>query len=238
MTNKFYQPGAERAARVNDLFAALAARYDLINDWQSLGLHRWWKRVLIDTAAVRPGERALDVCCGTGDLALRLERAGAETTGLDFSAAMLEVARRRAAERGARTQWLEGDALRLPFEEGRFDIVTVGYGLRNLASLGGRISRDVARGAPGREIAGPGFRQAGERAVARDLFRVSGARGAVVRAPVLPRCRHARLHPGVAARLPGATRGVAAKLAALGCRDVKTRNFLGGAMSLSFGRKG
>ena len=141
-TNKFHQPGEERAARVEDLFAIVAPRYDLINDLQSLGLHRRWKRTLVRMAGIHPGDRALDVCCGTGDVAFALRHAGAEVTALDFSPAMLAVAderarnavlsRRRALQAPA-VQFLCGDALRLPFAGESFDVVTVAYGLRNLA---------------------------------------------------------------------------------------------------------
>ncbi|NDA68829.1 MAG: bifunctional demethylmenaquinone methyltransferase/2-methoxy-6-polyprenyl-1,4-benzoquinol methylase UbiE, partial [Verrucomicrobia bacterium] len=78
MGNRFYEAGEQRAARVNDLFAAIAPRYDLINDVQSLGLHRWWKRRLLQLAAVKPGDTALDLCCGTGDVAFALAAAGAQ----------------------------------------------------------------------------------------------------------------------------------------------------------------
>jgi demethylmenaquinone methyltransferase/2-methoxy-6-polyprenyl-1,4-benzoquinol methylase len=154
MSRSYYVPGEQRAAKVNELFAGIARRYDLLNDLQSLRLHRRWKRRLILLAGPRPGLRALDVCCGTGDLALALARWGAETVGLDFSEAMLEVAaarsgrgegrrqkaegRRQEAEGGGRRsedlRFVRGDAQRLPFEDDSFDIVTVGYGLRNLAS--------------------------------------------------------------------------------------------------------
>src|SRR6059036_2513747 len=77
MANRFYDSGEKRSAKVRDLFAAIAPRYDLINDLQSFGLHRWWKRRLIQLAGVRPGEHALDLCCGTGDLAFALTRQGA-----------------------------------------------------------------------------------------------------------------------------------------------------------------
>jgi demethylmenaquinone methyltransferase/2-methoxy-6-polyprenyl-1,4-benzoquinol methylase len=135
-----------RAARVNDLFAAVAPRYDLINDLQSLGLHRLWKRRLVQLAGIRPGDTALDVCCGTGDVAFALARAGADTTGIDFSAAMLEVARRRAGKEtaGQRLRFLQGDALRLPFDDASFDRVTISYGLRNLADLQGGL-RELRR---------------------------------------------------------------------------------------------
>ena len=72
MPETFYTPGPARAQRVNDLFAAIAPRYDLINDLQSFGLHRHWKRRLIQLAQVRPGQRALDLCCGTGDITFAL----------------------------------------------------------------------------------------------------------------------------------------------------------------------
>src|SRR3954471_23228355 len=92
MAESFYAPGKTRARRVNDLFAAIAPRYDLINDLQSFGLHRHWKRRLIQLAKIRPGQRALDLCCGTGDITFALTKAGADAIGLDFSAPMLCVA--------------------------------------------------------------------------------------------------------------------------------------------------
>ena len=93
MANTFYEPGSRRAARVNDLFAGIAGRYDLINDMQSFGLHRFWKWRLLRLAEPRPGVHALDLCCGTGDIALALARRGADVTGLDFSEPMLAIAR-------------------------------------------------------------------------------------------------------------------------------------------------
>ncbi len=133
MANRYYVEGEGRAAGVRDLFGTIARRYDLINDLQSLGLHRLWKRRLVRLADVKEGETALDVCCGTGDLAFALASAGAEVVGIDFSAAMLDAARRRA--RAANPTFQEGDALRLPHGDGRFDLVTIGYGLRNLRSI-------------------------------------------------------------------------------------------------------
>src|SRR5512137_2124872 len=97
MTNEFYDPGSERVAKVNRLFTRIARRYDLLNDIQSFGLHRLWKRRVIQLARAQPGERALDLCCGTGDLAFALTSRGAETVGLDFNTSMLQVAERRKA---------------------------------------------------------------------------------------------------------------------------------------------
>ena len=138
MTNKYFSNDPQRAGKVNDLFAIVAPRYDFINDLQSFGLHRLWKAQLIRTAAVKPGDEALDVCCGTGDITLRLAAAGARATGLDFSRPMLDVAEKRAAilpKLIRPLHFIQGDALHLPFESARFDIVTVSYGLRNLADF-------------------------------------------------------------------------------------------------------
>jgi len=236
MTNKFYQPGAQRAAKVGDLFAAVAARYDLINDVQSLGLHRRWKNVLVDSAAIQPGERALDVCCGTGDLALRLARAGAEVTGLDFSAAMLAVARDRSGRYGSDVRWVEGDAMSLPFSDGMFDMVTVGYGLRNLASWETGLVEMWRVAKPGGRLLILDFGKPENRCWRGIYFwyleRIVPLFGKIF-------CSDADTHAYILASLRDypAQRGVAAKLGSLGCRDVKTRNFLGGAMSLSFARK-
>src|SRR5205814_5160403 len=124
MASKYYVEGEERAARVEDLFAVVACRYDLINDLQSFGLHRLWKRRLVQLARSRSGERILDLCCGTGDIAFALAQSGANVVGLDFSAAMLRVAQRRAANRPI-VQWVRADALRLPFHDEEFEALTI-----------------------------------------------------------------------------------------------------------------
>src|SRR5207249_8940740 len=95
MANKFFASGDQRASRVNELFSAIAHRYDLINDLQSFGLHRHWKRRLVKLAGLKPGDTALDLCCGTGDVTQQLARCGARVVGIDFNAAMLGVARDR-----------------------------------------------------------------------------------------------------------------------------------------------
>jgi demethylmenaquinone methyltransferase/2-methoxy-6-polyprenyl-1,4-benzoquinol methylase len=135
VANPFYQSGAQRAGRVRDLFGTIARRYDLINDVQSLGLHRLWKRRLVRFSGAGPGRQALDLCCGTGDVAFALARTGAAVTGADFSPAMLAVARARAQRQALPVEFLEGDALQLPFPDRRFDVVTISYGLRNLADF-------------------------------------------------------------------------------------------------------
>jgi len=131
MANEFFDPGAQRAAKVRTLFDLIASRYDLINDIQSFGLHRRWKKEVVRRANPHAGERALDLCCGTGDLARQLANAGASVTGLDFSSEMLTMAAKRKAAQGI--VFIQGDAQSLPFRDSTFDIVTIGYGLRNLA---------------------------------------------------------------------------------------------------------
>ena len=140
MASKFFVPGPDRAPKVEDLFATIAPRYDVINDLQSFGMHRLWKGRMVEAARLRPGEQALDVCCGTGDVTFRLARTGADTVGFDFSHAMLAVAAQRAAQiplpSGSGTvRFQQGDALDLPFADRSFDVVTISYGLRNLADF-------------------------------------------------------------------------------------------------------
>jgi ubiquinone/menaquinone biosynthesis methyltransferase len=134
--NKYIGYGEERAPKVREMFSRLAERYDVVNDVMSFGLHRRWKRetVRIAFAGRLPGARLLDLCCGTGDIGfLAEETKGARVRGLDFTLPMLAVARRRRSESGSRTAFTQGDALVLPFPDAVFDVITVGYGLRNIA---------------------------------------------------------------------------------------------------------
>jgi len=113
------------------MFDRIAPVYDAMNHLMTAGLDRRWRRVTAE-AVVSPGDRVLDACCGTGDLAVACVRAGGRrVTGLDFSERMLERAR---AKSGA-VEWVQGDALALPFEDGSFDAATVGFGVRNLEGL-------------------------------------------------------------------------------------------------------
>lgn len=118
---------------VKELFSALATRYNVMTDVWTLGLHRLWKRQAMELLALRPGERVLDVATGTGDLAFLEEAAvGPEgkVVGVDSCVPMLEVARRR--QHGA-IDFQEGDAMDLRFPDASFDVVTIGFGLRNVA---------------------------------------------------------------------------------------------------------
>jgi len=112
------------------MFDRIAPVYDAMNRVMTAGLDRRWRRATV-AAVVRPGDRVLDAACGTGDLAIEARRAGGEVTGLDFSPAMLARARRKSAG----VDWVQGDALALPFPDGSFDAATVGFGVRNLDDL-------------------------------------------------------------------------------------------------------
>ena len=122
------QTGTLPPEGVRRMFDRIAPVYDSMNRLMTAGLDRRWRRETA-TAVVRPGDRVLDVCCGTGDLALSAAQAGGKVTGLDFSEPMLERARAKSPE----LEWVSGDALALPFADGSFDAVTIGFGLRNLA---------------------------------------------------------------------------------------------------------
>jgi demethylmenaquinone methyltransferase/2-methoxy-6-polyprenyl-1,4-benzoquinol methylase len=121
------------------MFDRVAARYDVLNSVMTAGLHHRWRERAADRAELEPGDSALDVCCGTGDLALELAgrvAPGGRVVGCDFSEPMLDLAREKAAAIeavSARFEW--ADALQLPYDAGRFDAVTVGFGVRNLADL-------------------------------------------------------------------------------------------------------
>jgi demethylmenaquinone methyltransferase/2-methoxy-6-polyprenyl-1,4-benzoquinol methylase len=119
---------------VRGLFRTIADRYDLITRVLSYGLDRRWKRRLADLAAPATGARALDLATGTGDLAFLLGDRSARVVGLDVTPRMIELARARVAGRAA-PMFLVGDMTALPLASGSFDLVTTGYGLRNVPDL-------------------------------------------------------------------------------------------------------
>ena len=135
-------------ARIETMFAGIAGRYDLMNRLMTFGLDARWRRLAAALASAGPGDRALDVCCGTGDLAFALaERSPAAVVGLDFTEGMLERARAKLAARGClggRVEFVRGDVLDLPFPDDEFAAVTVGWGVRNVPDVP-RAFREMAR---------------------------------------------------------------------------------------------
>ncbi len=134
-----FEAGRLDPDEVRGMFDRIAPVYDAMNRVMTAGLDRRWRK-LAAREVVWPGDRVLDACCGTGDLALEAERRGGRVVGLDFSERMLERARRKSGT----VEWVQGDALALPFPDGDFDAATVGFGVRNLEDLGVGL-RELAR---------------------------------------------------------------------------------------------
>lgn len=147
-TTRPSRDSAQFAGQVNRMFDRIAGHYDLLNSLMTAGLHHSWRERAADRAELAAGDSVLDVCCGTGDLSLELARRvspGGSVIGCDFSEPMLDLAREKAAERGVdgvRFEW--ADALQLPYDAGRFDAATVGFGVRNFADRD-RGLREMAR---------------------------------------------------------------------------------------------
>jgi len=226
MQSKFYQADEHRAERVRELFATIARRYDLLNDVMTLGLHRHWKQRLVELAG-NPHD-VLDLCCGTGDIALRFE---CQTVGVDFTEEMLRVAQSRAAG-----NWVRSDALRLPFREGSFDVVSIGYGLRNLADIE-RGLREIYRVLrPGGKLLSLDFGKPESAWLRRAYF-------AHLRfhLPLMGRwsCGDADAYSYILASLEAypAQRGIEALMEQIGYRECGFQEFVGGTMAINFGRK-
>jgi demethylmenaquinone methyltransferase / 2-methoxy-6-polyprenyl-1,4-benzoquinol methylase len=133
----------EFADQVRGMFDRIAGVYDLMNSAMTAGLHHQWRQRAVERAEVGPGCDALDVCCGTGDLALELRRQigpDGRVVGCDFSEPMLELARRKSGDEDLPVEFGWADALELPYGDASFDAVTIGFGARNLADLEHGIS--------------------------------------------------------------------------------------------------
>lgn len=238
MTNKFYTPGEQRAAKVGELFASIATRYDLINDIQSFGMHRLWKRRVLRLAHVRPGERALDLCCGTGDLALALAKQGANVTGLDFSEPMLRVAREKSKAQSPKSKidFICGDAQRIPFPDDTFDILTIGYGLRNLSDLDAGL-RDMLR------VTKPGGRLVALEFAKPDnsMWRAIYFGYLKIFLPIFGRifCGNAAAYAYILESLKNypAQQAVAARMRDLGWQNVRVINLMCGIMSIHYAER-
>lgn len=140
---------AEKPAKVRRMFAAIAPKYDLNNRVHSLWLDQHWRRVAVRRAMVKPGDAVLDVACGTGDLTQAFARSpAAKVTGLDFTKEMLTFAERKrtglAAPTASKIAYIEGDAQNLPFEAASFDVVSIAFGIRNVADPS-KALREFAR---------------------------------------------------------------------------------------------
>jgi demethylmenaquinone methyltransferase / 2-methoxy-6-polyprenyl-1,4-benzoquinol methylase len=225
-----HESGTLPADGVRTMFDRIAPVYDLMNRVMTLGLDQRWRRLAV-RLAVRPGDRVLDGCCGTGDLAIAAAAAGADVVGLDFSPAMLARARRKAPA----LEWIEGDLLELPFEDASFDAATVGFGVRNVADL----QRGIAEL---RRVLRPGGRLA--------VLEITTPRGPLkpfyklwfdvlipVAGRILPGGKAYTYLPASVRRFPG-PEALAALLEGQGFTDVGFRRLAGGIVALHTGTAG
>jgi demethylmenaquinone methyltransferase / 2-methoxy-6-polyprenyl-1,4-benzoquinol methylase len=147
--------GTLEEAQVRAMFDRIAGVYDRMNTVMTAGLHHRWRSRAADLAELAPGDRALDVATGTGDLALELARRvapGGEVVGADFSEPMLLLAREKALAAGAQVSFCAANALELPFADGEFAAATVGFGARNFSDLERGLSEMTRVVAPGGRV--------------------------------------------------------------------------------------
>lgn len=223
-----YESGNLAPDEVRRLFDRIAPVYDFMNRAMTMGLDRRWRR-LTAQAAVRTGDRVLDACCGTGDLALAALRAGAgPVTGLDFSERMLEHARRKSSE----IAWVRGDLLALPFDAGSFDAATVGFGVRNVDDLeaGLRELRRVLR--PGGRLAVLEITR--PRGLLRPFFRLWFDVLIPLAGKALPGGKAYTYLPASVRRFPG-PEDLAAALDRSGFENIRFRLLAGGIVALHTG---
>jgi demethylmenaquinone methyltransferase/2-methoxy-6-polyprenyl-1,4-benzoquinol methylase len=224
------ETGRLPADGVRRMFDRIAPVYDAMNRVMTAGLDRRWRRITVEQV-VRPGDRVLDACCGTGDLAVAARARGADVVGLDFSERMLE----RAREKAPAVEWVRGDMLALPFEDASFDAVTVGFGVRNVEDLDGglRELRRVLR--PGGrlgilEITRP-------RGALAPFYRLWFDRVVPALGRVLPGGAAYTYLPASVRRFPGPEE-LASRLQAAGFAAVRLRFFAGGIVALHVAEAG
>src|SRR5450432_3401997 len=147
----------DKAERVRSVFASVAGKYDVMNDLMSFGVHRLWKQFTLSLTGLRPGQHALDVAGGSGDLAAGMLRQVGKTGRVvlsDVNPAMLEIGRDRLLDKGfvGNVECIVADAERLPFEDNSFDCVTIGFGLRNVTDKAAALNSMLRVMKPGGQV--------------------------------------------------------------------------------------
>ena len=220
---------------VRALFATIADRYDFITVVLSYGQDRRWKRRLVELAAPRRGVRALDLATGTGDIAFGLAARGADVVGLDVTPRMIELAHAKAGERRD-ARFVIGDMLALPFPSRSFDVVTIGYGLRNVPELDTAVGELFRVVKPGGRVLSLDFNRPANRVVRSLYLAYLTLVGSILGWALHRDPDTYRYIPASLRTYPGAS-GVAALLEARGFVRVVHYPVLGGLMSIHMGHR-
>src|SRR5262245_37639892 len=219
---------------VRRLFATIADRYDFITGFLSYGQDRKWKRALIRLADLRPSDRVLDLACGTGDLLFAAVPPAGSGVGLDVTHRMLQLARQHRDD--ARTPLVTGDMLALPFADGRFKVVTTGYGLRNVPDLDQAL-REIHRVlAPGGRLLSLDFNRPGNSLVRGAYHAYLTVVGSLLGLALHGDPDTYRYIPESIRNYPGA-KAVASLMTHFGFIDTRVIPVLGGLMAIHLARK-
>lgn len=232
----------QKRTYVRRLFATIADRYDLITRVLSYGQDARWKARLVSLSEAAPGARALDLACGTGDLALGLAARGARTVALDLTPRMVELAWAKAHGRAATTEggrlvaFLVGDIMALPFRSASFDVVTTGYGLRNVPDLAGAVDEIARVVRPAGRLLSLDFNRPRPPLVRALFLGYLTVVGALLGWLLHGDAETYRYIPASVRRYPGAE-GVADVLRSHGFADVRVVPLLGGLMTLHVAKR-
>lgn len=226
---------ARKARHVRGLFERIAPRYDLITVGLSYGRDRHWKDILVRMACVQPGDRALDLASGTGDIAIRLAAGGASVTGLDLTTAMLRLAAAKPGPPRA-VRWVQGDMMALPVATGSQAIVTAGYGLRNVPELTPALREILRVLEPGGRFLSLDFTLPAVAVIRHAYLAYLEVVGGLVGRLLHGDPDTYRYIPASLRDYPGG-RGVAERMRALGFVDVACWPLLGGLMAINTGRR-
>jgi demethylmenaquinone methyltransferase/2-methoxy-6-polyprenyl-1,4-benzoquinol methylase len=219
---------------VRRLFATIADRYDFITAFLSYGQDRRWKRRLVALAGLTPSDRVLDLACGTGDIAFEAAPRVGGVVGLDVTHRMVQLARRRAVD--ARLSFVTGDMAALPIRDAAFDVVTTGYGLRNVPDLDQALHEIRRVLVPGGRLLSLDFNRPGNAAVRAVYLGYLTVVGSALGLALHGDPDTYRYIPESIRSYPGA-RGVARMMEQQGFRDVRVIRVLGGLMAIHVARR-
>ena len=233
-------PTDEQARRVREMFASIASRYDLLNHLLSGNIDKRWRRLVAKAlyqGLPANGGRILDVACGTGDLSLTLTGSGdAQVVGIDFCRPMLDIAASKSSKRASDVQFIEGDALALPFRDGSFDAATIAFGLRNLASVEAGLSELLRVLKPGGRVAVLEFSRP-KSAIFRQVFKVYFTKLLPVVGGLISGSRGAYQYlPDSVSRFPN-QKELSSMMKQAGFEEISYQNLTGGIAALHVGSR-